>query len=186
MVTINKLIVNPARRVEVPQRLDEATLATALARRLAPKEALPAKGFGFPRPVVWTDGGDDLLVLLPSLRVALRDRLIVVSLDVACDQTGTQSLVMPFSVGGPRDPAGLVAATEELPRGNGLLVGRWGRIVQEAVWGALLQVVDDYAKRLRKLPFGFTAGPGVLSLRAAKTEELAVLRSAVRAARGER
>jgi len=184
VVTANRLIVNPARRVELPQRLDEATLATALARRLAPTEALPAKGFGAPGPVVWTDGGDEVLVLLPSLKVALRDRLIVVSLDLASDQTGSASLVMPFGVGGARDPAGLVAATEELPRGNALLVGRWGRIVQEAVWAALLQVVDDYAKRLRKLPFGFTASDGVLSMRAAKPEELNVLRNAVRSARG--
>lgn len=93
-----------------------------------------------------------------------------------------------FCRGGLRDLAGLLAATEPLPRGDGLLVGRWGRILQDAVWGALLAVVNDYATRLKKLPFGFTAGNGVLSLRAAKPQELAALQGAVRAlvpARGE-
>jgi hypothetical protein len=166
--------------VEIPQRLDEATLSAAIARRLGSPDALPA-GFAAPGAVVWVDGADEVVVHLPSLRVALRDRLVAVSVDLEADQTGRETLVMPFSVGGPRDPAGLIAATEALPRGDGLLVGRWGRIVQDAVWSALLAVVDDYATRLKKLAFGFTAGNGVLSLRAARPEELATLRTAVRA-----
>lgn len=175
-----RLVISPKRRFEIPPRLDEATLAASIARRLGSPDALP-KGFGAPPPVVWIDGADEVLVHLPSVRVALRDKLIAVSVDLECDQTGRETLVMPFAVGGTRDPAGLVAATETLPRGDGLLVGRWGRIVQDAVWSALLAVVDDYAARLKKLPFGFTAGNGVLSLRAAKPEELATLQLAVRA-----
>jgi len=180
VVTRTKPKIPAKRRVEIPPRLDEPTLAAALARRLASPDTLPA-GFGAPPPVVWVDGADEVLVHLPSLRVALRDKLVAVSVDLECDQTGRETLVMPFAVGGLRDPAGLVAATEALPRGDGLLVGRWGRILQDATWSALLAVVDDYATRLKKLPFGFTAGEGVLSLRAAKPEELATLRTAVRA-----
>lgn len=179
--TAPRFTVSANRRVEIPQRLDEATLAAALGRRLVSPNLVP-KGFGSPPPVVWTDGADELLVHLPSLRVVLRDKLIVISLDLESDQTGRSSLLMPFAVGGARDPAGLVAATEELPRGDALLVGRWGRIVQSAVWGALLGVVDDYATRLKKLPLGFTAVDGVLSLRAAKPDELATLRANLRAA----
>jgi len=180
VAAIRPPVISARRRVEIPQRLDEATLSAAIARRLGSPDALPA-GFAAPGPVVWVDGADEVLVHLPSLRVALRDRLVAVSVDLETDQTGRETLVMPFSVGGPRDPAGLIAATEALPRGDGLLVGRWGRIVQDAVWSALLAVVDDYATRLKKLAFGFTAGNGVLSLRAARPEELATLRSAVRA-----
>jgi hypothetical protein len=179
VASTTRLKISPNRRFEIPPRLDESTLASAISRRLASPEILP-KGFGTPGPVVWTDGADEVLVHLPSLRVALRDKLVAVSLDLESDQTGRETLVMPFSVGGARDLAGLVAATESLPRGDGLLVGRWGRIVQDAVWSALLAVVDDYALRLKKLPFGFTAGNGVLSLRAAKPEELTALRSAMR------
>jgi hypothetical protein len=174
-----RLKISSDRRFEIPPRLDEAALAAAVARRLASPDVLP-KGFGAPGPVVWTDGADEVLVYLPSLRVALRDGLIAVSVDLESDQTGRETLVMPFAVGGTRDPAGLVAATESLPRGDGLLVGRWGRIVQDAVWNALLAVVDDYARRLDKLPFGFSAGHGVLTLRAAGPEELTVLRGAMR------
>lgn len=178
--TAPRFTVSGNRRVEIPQRLDEPTLAAALARRLAVPDLLP-KGFGAPPPVVWTDGADEVLVHLPSLRVALRDKLIAVSVDLESDQTGRGTLVMAFAVGGARDPAGLIAATEALPRGDAGLVGRWGRIVQAAVWGALLAVVDDYATRLKKLPFGFTASDGVLSLRAARPDELATLRTGLRA-----
>jgi hypothetical protein len=170
------------RRIEIPQRLSEPMLAAAIARRLAPEDARP-KGFGAPAAVVWVDGGDEVLVHLPALRVALRDKLIAVSVDLETDQTGRETLLMPFAVGGMRDSAGLLAATEELPRGNGLLVGRWGRMLQDAVWSALLQVADDYASRLGKLAFGFTAYDRVLALRAAKPEELAVVRTAFKAAR---
>lgn len=175
-----RLVISPKRRFEIPPRLDEATLAAAIARRLGSPDALPS-GFRAPLPVVWVDGADEVLVHLPSVRVALRDKLVAVSVDLECDQTGRETLVMPFVVGGLRDPAGLIAATESLPRGDGLLVGRWGRILQDAVWSALLAVVQDYATRLKKLPFGFTAGNGVLSLRAARPEELAQLQGAVRA-----
>lgn len=173
--------LSKGRRTELPQRLSEPVLAAALARRLAPESARPS-GFASPPAVVWIDRGDEVLVHLPDLRVALRDKLIAVSLDLETDQTGRKTLLMPFAVGGIRDQAGLLAATEELPRGDGLLVARWGRIVQDAVWGALLQVVDDYATRLGKLPFGFTAYDRVLSLRAAKPEELGRLRKALKAA----
>jgi len=172
-------VISAKRRVEIPQRLDEAALGAAIARRLGSPDALPS-GFAAPGPVVWIDGADEVVVHLPSLRVALRDRLVAVSVDLESDQTGRETLVMPFAVGGPRDPAGLIATAEALPRGDGLLVGRWGRIVQDAVWSALLAVVDDYATRLNKLAFGFTAANGVLSLRAAKPEELTALRTAVR------
>ena len=45
----------------------------------------------------------------------------------------------------------------------------------------LAAVDDDYPSRPKKLPFGFTAGNGVLSLRAARPEELATLKLAVQA-----
>ncbi len=176
--------LSPNRRFEIAQRMDEPAMAAAVARRLAPPASLPAKGFGFPPAVVWTDAGDDILLHLSSLRVVLRSGLMVVSLDLECDQTGREALVMPFSVAASRDQAGLVAVTEELPRGHGLLVGRWGKLIQDAVWSALLTIVQEYAGRLNKLAFGVAAEHGVLSLHVADPAEASLLQRAVREARG--
>jgi len=85
-------VISARRRVEIPQRLDEATLSAAIARRLGSPDALPAR-FAAPGPVVWVDGADEVLVHLPSLRVALRDRLVAVSVDLETDQTGRETLV---------------------------------------------------------------------------------------------
>ncbi|HEX5354828.1 MAG TPA: hypothetical protein VFW93_01325 [Aquabacterium sp.] len=175
--------LSPKRRFELAPRMDEVSMAAAIARRLSPPSSLPAKGFGFPPAVVWTDAGDDILLHLSSLRVVLRSGLIVVSLDLACDQTGREALVMPFSVAASRDQAGLLAVTEELPRGQGLLVGRWGKLLQDAVWAALLSIVQEYAGRLNKLPFGLAAEHGVLSLHVADPAEAALLQRHVLAAR---
>lgn len=160
-------------------------MAAAIARRLAPPASLPSKGFGFPPDVVWTDAGDDILLHLSSLRVVLRSGLIVVSIDLECDQTGRESLVMPFSVAASRDQAGLLAVTEEWPRGNGLLVGRWGKLIQDAVWSALLAIVQEYAGRLNKLAFGMAAEHGVLSLHVADPAEASLLQQSVLQARAQ-
>ena len=178
------LRLSPTRRFEIAQRMDEPAMAAAIARRLAPPSSLPVKGFGFPPAVVWTDAGDDILLHLNSLKVVMRSGLIVVSVDLECDQTGRESLVMPFSVAASGDQAGLLAVTEDLPRGNGLLVGRWGKLLQDAVWSALLAIVQDYAGRLNKLAFGMAAEHGVLSLHVAQHDEAVILRSAVQRAQG--
>ena len=175
--------LSPNRRFEIAPRMDEPAMAAAIARRLAPPASLPSKGFGFPPAVVWTDAGDDILLQLSSLRVVLRSGLIVVSIDLECDQTGRESLVMPFSVAASRDQAGLLAVTEELPRGNGLLVGRWGKLIQDAVWSALLAIVQEYAGRLNKLAFGIAAEHGVLSLHVADPAEASLLQRSVLQAR---
>lgn len=173
------------RRVEIPRRLDQATLTEALARRLAGdaiEKPLTPKSV-VPPAVIWTDGGDEVLVHLDSIKAVIQARTIVVAVDLQTDQTGRQTLVMPFAVGGARDPAGLLAVTEDLPRGDGLLVGRWGAVLQNAVWGALLGMVDDYAGRLNQIPFGFTAAAGQLTLRTAAKSEVSVLRADMQAAR---
>lgn len=169
-----------ARRVEIPEHLDQAALARVLARRLGdPSLPFNTTVNRAEPPVVWSDGGDEVLVHPASVRCLIRKDLLLVSVDLECDQTGRQTLVVPLAVGRARDQAGLVAVTDELPRGHDLLAGRWGVILQDAVWNALLDIAKTYATRLKKIPFAFSAGDGVLALRAAPATELARMRSAV-------
>jgi hypothetical protein len=150
-------------------RLEEAAVAAEISRRLA---GVPADGSRFNPAVlragvvVWTDRGDDVLIYLNSTRVKLLDRMLYVSVDLETDQTGRTPLVCAFAFGTPEDPAGLVAVTDEFPRGNGLLASRWGEALQAAVWNALLGMISDFAKQVNLSPAGFAAIPSALVLRA--------------------
>jgi hypothetical protein len=150
-------------------RLGEVDLAADIGRRLT---GTPADGSrvsptaASPVKVVWADAGDEVLVHLDSTRTRIGDRMLHVSVDLECDQTGRSPLICAFALGNAEDPLGLLAVTDELPRGHGLLASRWGEIFQNAIWGALLGLVGDYAAERKLAPIGISASPEGLSLHA--------------------
>lgn len=153
---------------KVPDHFSESTLATACAVRLggAPADGsrpLPIDASG---PVIWVDHGDEAVVHLESLQTRILDGMLLVSVDLETDQTGRTPLVMTFALGNASDPAGLVAATDDLPRGNGMLAARWGRVVQDAVWSSLLALARDHADERDAAPNGISAVAGQLSFHA--------------------
>jgi hypothetical protein len=153
--------------LRIPDRLDETALGAEVGVRLA---GAPADGTDppeqIPDKVIWVDKGDEVLVHLDSITTRVLDRMLLVSVDLETDQTGRATLVVPFAVGGGGDPAGLIAVTDELPRGNGLLASRWGEAVQAAVWATLLGIASDHAKERASSPLGITAFRGALNLHA--------------------
>jgi hypothetical protein len=155
-------------------RLGEVDLAADIGRRLTgtPADGSRPPSTAPPAKVVWTDAGDEVLVHLDSTKTRILDRLLYVSVDLECDQTGRSPLVCAFALGNADDPSGLLAVTDELPRGHGLLASRWGGILQDAIWGALLGLVGDYAAERRLAPIGISASPAALGLHAG--EELIV------------
>jgi hypothetical protein len=116
--------------------------------------------------VIWVENGDEVLVHLDSMRVRVLDGIVLVSVDLETDQTGRTPLVVSFAVGKANDPAGLVAVTDEFPRGNGLLASRWGRALQAAAWASLLGVANDHATERASAPLGIAATQGRISLTA--------------------
>ena len=155
---------------ETVKRLDEVSLGAEIGRRLGGSSAdgstIPVGAGERMGRVVWTDRGDDVLVYLDSIRAKVLDRMLYVSIDLETDQTGRTPLVCVFALGLATDPAGMVAVSDELPRGNGLLASRWGESVQVAVWNALLGMLSDFAKASNLSPAGFAALSGALVLRA--------------------
>ena len=155
---------------QYPDRFTEALLIPQLAARLAGRPAngvtpkSPATIPGTAAQVVWVDAGSDVLVHLDSIKVQLADGSLAVSVDLECDQTGRSALVVVFALGKPGDLAGLLAVTDDLPRGNGILAARWGTILQASVWAALLSLLGDYAAERHATPAGFAAGSGALAL----------------------
>jgi hypothetical protein len=147
-------------------RLNESTLAAAVAARLGGSVA--ANGDSAPaatqKAVIWVDRGDEVLIHLDSVRVKIADRLLLMSVDLETDQTGRTALVTAFALGDDKDPAGLVAATDDLPRGNGMLASRWGRIMQEALWACVLGIATDHAQLTRGTATGLSATSGSLQI----------------------
>src|SRR5438067_1634851 len=75
----------------IPDHLDEAALAGALAGRLAGSSASGARlspEQTRATRVVWVQAGDEVLVHLESTRVRISERLVLVSVDLECDQIG--------------------------------------------------------------------------------------------------
>lgn len=156
-------------------RLNERALAAAIAGRLGGGRA--ADGSLTPKAaaaaavtaVIWVDRGDEVLVHLDSVRVEIADRLLLISVELETDQTGRTPLVVAYALGDATDPAGLVVVTDDLPRGNGVLASRWGKILQEAVWASILAAATDHAQGAGKVAVGLSATAGSLRLHTAST-----------------
>jgi hypothetical protein len=153
----------------IPDTLDATTLGTLLGVRLA---GTPAGGSALDATaatsVVWVDQGDAVLVHLDSVAVRFVGQSVLVSIDLESDQTGRTSMVTAFALGADATAgAGLVAVTEEYPRGNALLAARWGRVIRNAAWSALLQLANDHAAERSLTPAGLTLAAGELHLTAA-------------------
>lgn len=148
---------------EFPDQLDEPTLASELSTRLAGKPADGSTSLATtPTKVIWIDQGDEVLVHLDSMVVRIMDGIVLLSIDMETDQTGRTPMVVSFSVGGANDPAGLVAVTDQFPRGNGLLASRWGRALQAAAWASVLGIANDHATERGLAPLGIVAALGTL------------------------
>jgi hypothetical protein len=108
-----------------------------------------------PQRVVWVEHGDEVVVHADSVKVAIHGGALLVSVELECDQTGREPLIVALSLGGVDDGAGLIAMTDELPRGDGVLAARWGAALQHAVWGALVELARSHAAERETFARGF-------------------------------
>ena len=115
-----------------------------------------------------------MLVHLDSLQVRILDGMLLVSVDLETDQTGRATMVVALALGKPGDLAGLIATTDEIPRGNPLLASRWGKTLQDAVWGALLSLAGDLARDTKAVPGGINAVKGQLSFVSAEATKFSI------------
>jgi len=151
------------------QQFDEKSLAAELVLRLAGRPADGSRGApsivsGRPSQIVWVDAGDEVLVHLDSVAVRIAGRTMIVAVDLETDQTGRTPLIVSLALGAGNDAGGLVAVTDELPRGNGLLAARWGQHLQAAVWASILGIAQDFSAQQGGVPRALTISNGVLNL----------------------
>lgn len=159
-------------------KLNEAALASRIRSALAghdPGAADDASGDGATRPtsgapstgaVIWEDAGDEVLVYLASVRVKMAGQTIVVSVDLETDQTGRAPVIVRFVFGTADDGAGMIAATDELPHGDAVLAARWGTVLRDVVWCALVGTATAYARARGLAPQAIHVQNGQLRLRA--------------------
>jgi hypothetical protein len=138
-------------RYTVQDRLDEPGARILIQRALA-GGALDERASEGERTVLWDDFGDQALVYIDSVIVRFIKRFAIVSVDLETEQTGRASLIVTLAFGSTQDGAGLIAVTDALPRGHPVLAARWGKVLQETVWSALLDVVRAHAEERGKVP----------------------------------
>ena len=152
----------------IPDQLGASELTAQVSMRLAgtPANGIPLAASAAPAKVVWVDHGNEVLVHLDSTAIRILDRMVLVSVDLETDQTGRTPLVCSFAVSGAGELGGLVATTDDLPKGSGALASAWGRQLQSAVWSSLLGLANDHAAERKMTPRGISAANGQLQLNA--------------------
>lgn len=158
----------------IPDVLTPASLSGLLQTRLA---GLPADGSApgktVPAAVIWTDQGDEVLVHLSSLEISFSGSAALVSIDMESDQSGRTPMVVALALGDqPLAGGALLAATDELPRGNALLAARWGAVLRDAAWNAFLTLAADHASQTGLAPHALTLANGQLRLTAGPAMKL--------------
>jgi hypothetical protein len=95
--------------------------------------------------VVWSQAGNELLVILAKVRVRTDEGIVVVVVPVHCDQVPEAEVIVAFAVGEDRRPAGLIAAAEDRPRGPTVVVDLWGEALTAFAWQVLLTTAAGVA-----------------------------------------
>lgn len=133
-----------------------AALTVKLAGQLSAEQVSPSS-------IIWTDRGDELIIHLHSLQTSLKPGLVGLSFDIQADGVQQQTIVMLFTVGTTDGPKSLVSATEAVPRGPSALMARWGTVLQQTVWDALLSLGTDRAVAGKQLLIGVSSANNCLS-----------------------
>jgi hypothetical protein len=100
---------------------------------------------GAPGTVIWQLQGHELEVFVSQVQVKLDDGLIAVSIPVSCDQVESTIVQVPFAIGSKAAPAGMIAVTEQTPRGPDTIVKVWGEALVAFAWHTLLTVLTKIA-----------------------------------------
>jgi hypothetical protein len=128
---------------EVPLGKDAgAALYRLVARQIAGLAAQPA---GVEAVIVWTQGDDELAVLVDAVTVTTAQGAVAVDIPVRCDQIGRTSVRVRFALGSDSRPAGLLAATDQRPLGPPEIVDLWGEALTAFAWHIVLTTAGKLA-----------------------------------------
>jgi hypothetical protein len=131
--------------VTVDRRAAERVSTETLARWL--RDAITGPDHAGAPVVVWEDRGAQLLLHVGKLQVRTLEHTLVVAIDTETAELGRTPLVVRLVFGSGRDPASLVAATDELVQGDPRIAGRWGPPLRDVIWAAIVRLSDAHASK---------------------------------------
>ena len=137
-----------------PQRLRARELRTRLRAQLGDGDRL----------VLWEEDGDQALVHARAAEVKIREPGLIVTVPIETVETGLSHVSLAMALAHGDQEPDLIVALEEQPRGHPLLVARWGGALEEAVLGALLDILDEAAEAAGAKPLGFRVRGATLEL----------------------
>jgi hypothetical protein len=112
-----------------------AALYRLVARQLS---GLGPQSAGQAGVVVWTQGDDELAVLVDEVSVTTAQGAVAVDIPVRCDQAGAATVTVRFATGSDARPAGFVASTDARPLGPAAVVDVWGEALTAFAWHLVL------------------------------------------------
>lgn len=95
--------------------------------------------------VLWRSGDNELIVQTDKVKLSFEEGTLIVSIPVSCDQLKRAIVHVPFALGNTERDAGLVVATESVPRGPIKVISIWGEALTAYAWKSFLQVVSTLA-----------------------------------------
>lgn len=136
--TCPQLVVE--RRLKAGEVLGDVPIDSKSLQRLF---TAAAGGRETPR-TVWSDGTNELLVEVARISVTTTDGILVVTIPVACNETGAQLMRVPFATGSAESPAGLIVATDT-PDGPPEILAIWADALTALAWTLLLRTLSSLA-----------------------------------------
>lgn len=98
-----------------------------------------------PGSQIWVKDNSELLVFTGQVKLDLDDGFVLVTIPVSCEQSASAIVQVPFAVGGKGQPAGMLFATEDRPRGPAVIVDVWGEALAAFAWRLLVTVTSRVA-----------------------------------------
>ena len=111
-----------------------------------------------PAPVRWRDGEAAVVAHVDEAEVDLGDGWLAVDLPMACDQLPRQAVRAVFRLGAPGEGDGAAAAFTLDPSTPAVIAARWGTVLRDRIWDALLDVFEAAAIAARPEAPGTVVG----------------------------
>jgi hypothetical protein len=116
-----------------------------------------------------------------SIGLSCTNGLVRIRLDVACDQIGRVSVIVPFAVGTAGAPTGLVMSTFSRVDGPAAVADVWSEAISAFAWEALLELARQLCAELGRdrrgrglVPIDIGAAPKLLTVTAMARHDLPI------------